>query len=149
MHLHEPQGGKAYLEYIEDISKNRPGGLKGRRQKPKIVKHHANANNPERCFVRLFKLYMQKCPEVRQHDAFYLQPKQVATDGCWFSIRPLGHNSLGKTVACLCKSAGISGFKTNRSLRATTATRLHQSGIDEQLIMERTGHQSTEGVRSY
>ena len=49
----------------------------------------------------------------------------------------------------LCKSAGILGFKTNHSLRATTATRLHQSGIDEQLIMERTGHQSTEGVRSY
>ena len=48
------KGGKAYLEYIEDISKNRPGGLKGRRQKPKIVKHHANANNPERCFVPSF-----------------------------------------------------------------------------------------------
>ena len=148
--LHEPQGGKPYLQYIEDISKNRPGGLKGRKQKPKVVKHHANTDHPERCFVRLYKLYVQKCPEGRPHDAFYLQPKHVAaTDSCWFSARPLGHNSLGKTVARLCKSAGITGFKTNHSLRATAATRLYQSGIDEQLIMERTGHQSSEGVRSY
>ena len=118
--LHEPQGGKPYFQYIEDISKNRPGGWK---QKPKVVKHHANTDHPERCFVRLFKLYMQKCPEGRPHDAFYLQPKHVAaTDSCWFSVRPLGHNSLRKTVARLCKSAGITGFKTNHSLRATAAT---------------------------
>ena len=49
----------------------------------------------------------------------------------------------------LCKSAGIPGYKTNHSLRATLTTRLYQSGVDEQLIMERTGHRSLEGVRSY
>ena len=32
---------------------------------------------------------------------------------------------------------------------ATTATRLYQAGVDEQLVMERTGHRSLEGVRSY
>ena len=68
--LHEPQGGKPYLQYVEDISKNWPGGLKGRKQKPKVVKHHANTDHPERYFVCLFKLYMQKCPEGRPHDAF-------------------------------------------------------------------------------
>ena len=45
----------------------------------------------------------------------------------------------------LCKAAGIEGFKTNHSLRATTATRLYNSGVDEQLVMERTGHRSIEG----
>ena len=49
----------------------------------------------------------------------------------------------------MCKAAGISGYKTNHSLRATTATRLYQAGVDEQLIMERTGHRSLDGVRSY
>ena len=38
---------------------------------------------------------------------------------------------------------------TNHSLRATAATRLYEAGIDEQLVMERTGHRSLEGVRSY
>ena len=40
-------------------------------------------------------------------------------------------------------------YKTNHSLRATTATRLYQAGVDEQLVIEMTGHRSLEGVRSY
>ncbi len=47
------------------------------------------------------------------------------------------------------KRPGISGYKTIHSLRATTATRLFHEGVDEQLIMERTGHYSVDGVRSY
>ncbi len=53
------------------------------------------------------------------------------------------------TVSRLCKSAGIGGYKTNHSLRVTAATRLYQAGVDEQLIMKRTGHRSIEGVRVY
>ena len=49
----------------------------------------------------------------------------------------------------MCSKAGISGFKTNHSLPATSATRLYHQGVDEQLIMERTGHRSIESVRSY
>ncbi len=49
----------------------------------------------------------------------------------------------------MCQNAGIAGYRTNHSLRATAATRLYQAAVDEQLIMERTGHRSIEGVRSY
>lgn len=49
----------------------------------------------------------------------------------------------------MCKSAGIGGFKTNHSLRATAVTRLYSSRVDEQLVMERTDHCSTEGIRTY
>ena len=49
----------------------------------------------------------------------------------------------------LCETANIPGFKTNHSLRVTNATRLFQSGAEEQLIMERTGHSSIDGVRAY
>lgn len=58
---------------------------------------------------------------------------------------PMRHNPLEKTIACLCKSTGIQGFKTNHSLRATD----EQSEVDEQLVMEKTGHRSRQGVRSY
>ena len=51
----ERPGERSYLLYTEDISKNRPGGLKSRNITPKVVKHHANNDHPERCFVRLFK----------------------------------------------------------------------------------------------
>ena len=37
----------------------------------------------------------------------------------------------------------------NHSLWVTAATRLYESGVDEQLVMETTGHCSTEGVRTY
>ena len=40
------------------------------------------------------------------------------------------------------------GFYSNHSLRATCATRLYRAGVDEQLIMETTGHRSL-AVRRY
>ena len=147
--LIEQPGQRAFLRYTEDISKNNPGGLKGRKNKPKVVIQHENEEEPNRCFVRLYKLYESKCPANRPQNAFYLQPLKKPTADCWYSSNPIGHCTLSGTMARLCKSAGISGFKTNHSLRATTATRLYQAGVDEQLIMERTGHHSIDGVRSY
>lgn len=61
----------------------------------------------------------------------------------------MGHNTLSKVVKTLCELGGIEGRKTNHSLRATCATRLYNKSIDEQLIMERTGHRSTKAVRAY
>lgn len=139
---------RPYLKYTEDLSKNRQGGIKGRNTKPKVVCHHSNIENPERCFVRLFKKYISLCPDTPQLGSFYLQPLSKPTPTCWYSSKPLGHNTLTKTIGRLCEEAGIMGYKTNHSLRATTATRLYQSGVDEQLVMERTGHRSLDGVRS-
>ena len=56
---------------------------------------------------------------------------------------------LANTVACLCKQAGIQGHKINHSLWATVASRLYQAGVDEQLVMERTGYRSLDCIRSY
>ena len=145
----ENPGEHPYLVYTEDISKNRPGGLKGRKLKTKIVRHYDNPQNPERCSVRLFQLYQQHLPADRPKNLFYFQPLKKLNGDLWFSSKPIGHNVLNQTVARLCSEAGIGGYRTNHSLRATAATRLYQAGVDEQLIMERTGHRSLEGVRSY
>ena len=117
--------------------------------KPKVVQHHDNPTHPDRCFVRLFKLYQSVLPKQRPDDSFYFHPLKEPKKGCWFTVKPIGHNLLQGTVARLCSEAGISGFRTNHSLRATTATRLYQTNVDEQLIMERTGHRSLEGVQEY
>ena len=149
--LFKPIGEWAYLQYTEDISKNHPGGLKGRKISPEVVHHQNNPQNPARCFVSLFKLYMQLCPSDAPDNAFYFKPLDSGrvTDSCWYCKNPLGHNLLGKTVSRLCIAAGIGGFKTNHSLRATSTRRLYQSGVEEQQVMERTGHRSIDGVRSY
>ena len=141
--------GRPYLRYTEDISKNHPGGLKGRNIAPKVVIHHANQSEPNRCFLRLFKLYRQLCPPDAPEDAFYLKPASKPTSTCWYSKVPIGRTKLSNTVSRLCKSAGIKGYFTNHSLRATATSRLYHAGVDEQLVMERTGHRSLEGVRSY
>ena len=49
--LIEKSGKLPYLRYTDDISKNRPGGLKGSRVSPKLVVHHANKYNRTRCFI--------------------------------------------------------------------------------------------------
>ena len=43
----------------------------------------------------------------------------------------------------------IRGFETIHSLRVTTAAYHFQSGVDEQLIMARTGLRSIGGIRTY
>ena len=67
----------------------------------------------------------------------------------WSQSKPIGHNPLSNTVKRLCASAGIDGFFTNHSLCRSCATCLFQEGIEEQVIMSRTGQKSLEGVRAY
>ena len=56
---------------------------------------------------------------------------------------------LQNTIPCLMKSAEYEGRYTNHSLHVSTATGLFSAGVDEQLIMSRTGHSSVSGVRTY
>ena len=91
---------RPYLIYTEDTSKNRPGGLKGHNIESKVVKHHANLELPQRCFLRIFKKYWSLCPPDAPESAFYLQPARTPTSTCWYSKRPLGHNTLAKTQLC-------------------------------------------------
>ena len=104
---------------ILKILQKQPGGPK---RALKQVVHHENTDNPARCPVRLFKLYNSLCPKDRPADAFYLQPLKKPKHDCWFSANPLEHNPLNNIVREMCKAAGISGYKTNHSLCATTAT---------------------------
>ena len=110
--LVERPGERAHLKYTEDISKNRPGGLKGRKVKPKVVLHHENNDNPQRCFVRLFKRYISLCPPDSPSTAFYLNPLKKPSESSWYSTTPIGKNKLSKAVSTMCKACGIQGYKT-------------------------------------
>ena len=67
----------------------------------------------------------------------------------WFTLNPVGHNTLGNTVKNLCEKAGIEGHYTNHSLRVTTATRGLEKGIAEKYVMERTGHRDVRSLHRY
>ncbi|XP_048242472.1 uncharacterized protein KIAA1958-like [Haliotis rufescens] len=123
------------LKYMEDVSKTNRGGLKHRQCERKCVKVGQNLERPER-------------PKDGKCNAFYLRPLKFVRENTWYADIPIGLHPLRGTIGRLCKVAGFSGFYSNHSLRATTATRLYDSGLDEQLIAERTGHKSV-AIRSY
>ena len=81
--------------------KNKPGGLKGRKIKPKVVFDHANNQDLSRCFVNIFKMYNSLRPKDRPKDAFYLQPLPKPSPDCWFSNKRIGYNKLDGTVVRL------------------------------------------------
>ena len=79
----------------------------------------------------------------------YLTPISKPKENVWYKTIPIGINTLRSTVSKLCQKGSIDGYKTKQSLRVTAATRLFHESVDEQLIMERTGHRSIDGVRTY
>ena len=59
--LYEPTDGPSYLTYTETVSKTNQGGLLHRNRMPKVLTRYQNTDCPERCLIRLFKLYNSKC----------------------------------------------------------------------------------------
>ena len=139
LQLFEPPGDVPYLMYTEDAT----GGRLKRHKKRSV---YTNGDNPERCLVRLYKLYNSKCPLRRPKDAFYLRPMTEPQGDVWYETIPMGHNLLSKAIPRLFKRAGIEGNYTNLSLRA--AARPATTRIDEHLIKARSGHSSTADVLS-
>ena len=107
----------------------------------------------EHCHVRLLDLYMSKLPkDAREEDFFYARPLPVAPydpSKPWFYARPVGKNMLNSALKDMCAEAGISGHKTNHSLRATGASEMFEAGVPEKIIKERTSHRSLGALRLY
>ena len=142
-------GTAPYIMYCEDISKTHQGGLKSRKMAPKCVIHHANMQNPSHCLVQLFLKYTTLCPRECPNGALYLTPLKNPTQDSWYSRVPIGHNKLSETIPHLMRDAGIPGYFTNHSLRATATTRMYDAQLDEASIMQRTGHRSVNGMCTY
>lgn len=140
--------GIRFLRYTEDVSKANKGGLKHRRVQKKRVDAFQNKTHPERCLISLYEEYLHLRPQ-NAPDALYLRPLiKPGTDSPWFSLQVVGRQTLSRVVPDICKEGGLPGYRTNHSLRATSATRLYDADVDEQAICEITGHRSN-SVRSY
>lgn len=118
-------------------------------KKPRVVFAFRNSN-PDRCIVELYNKYVRLCPRASEScTAFYLQTNPSWSLGdLWYTARPVGKNTLSDYVKKLMQRAGVQGMFSNHSLRATTASRLFDNNVDEQLICEQTGH-SGNAVRRY
>lgn len=107
--LHEEDGSE-WLLYTEKISKTNRRGLKDVGIERKQVKAFARTDNPDRCIVELFKRYQSLCPSDIDVDfPFYLQPLRKVKAGQWFSLVPIGRNTLAGVIGNMCKNAGFEG----------------------------------------
>ena len=75
---------------------------------------------------------------LKRNEAFYFKPKSKTLS---FESTPVGVNTLNSILPNLCKAAGIKR-KTTHCLRVTCVSKLFNSGVEEKLIRERTGHRS-------
>ena len=138
----------------ENGLKNRSGTYKEKAGDNKVVKHYANTQLSNRCYVFLLRFYLQKlAPKVLEDpdSVFYWKPRDVvpASDSTpWFTLQVIGRNVLASMVKRMFQEVGIDG-KTNHSLRATGATRLFEANVLVKLIKERTGHKSLDALRLY
>ena len=89
------------------------------------------------------RVYCHSREKVQCENAFYMRATSTG-----FGKQAVGHNTLERIIKDLMLDAGICGFFTLYSLRATAATRLYNNGMDEQAIMHITGHRSA-AVREY
>ena len=60
--------------------------------------------------------------------AFYRSALLYPKPNFWYSNVAVGHNKLASTIKRLCEQGGLSGYRTNHSLRATAAIRMYDKG---------------------
>ncbi len=143
--------GDKYLFFTEDMrTKTSQGGLSSKLDGGRQVRMYGS-DNMNRNVVRLYEKYVGLLPVwSKTSDLFVYELSEKRRSPCtWYSDRPVGINVLKKTVCKLTEATGLKGNFTNHSLRASCATRLYQSGEDEQTIKCITGHRSDVGVWSY
>lgn len=144
-----------FVTYTEFGSKNRPGGRKQLNLDNKTVCQYAQPDLGEQCHVHLLKLYLSLLPTDNPDigkTAFYYKPlsKFNPDSKPWYSSVPIGHNTLDAMMKNIFMKAGMEVDNiSNHSLRATSITRMYNASLPEKLIMERSGHLSKEGLRTY
>lgn len=81
----------------------------------------------------------------------YLRPKINTKSNVWYTCQPIGINQINKSIKetlAFTVQPNNHTKLSSHSLRATTATRLYENNIEEQIIAEITGHSSS-CVREY
>ncbi|VDI42844.1 Hypothetical predicted protein [Mytilus galloprovincialis] len=131
-----------YIQYTESISKTYRGGFEHRNIKPHSAKSYSNAQQPDRCIVNVFQLYLTKLPAERPPSVFYYKLLATCAKPVWFSKQPVGRQKLENIVKDIMNDARVDFFFTKHSLRDTTASRLFNAGVPEQLVQKQTGHRS-------
>ncbi|KAK3082931.1 hypothetical protein FSP39_009329 [Pinctada imbricata] len=134
-----------FIRFTGRSSKTFKGGLQHLQLTNKDIKHYCDEG--ERCLVDYYRIYLDA---LGNEGPFYRRP--LAASGS-VSVRygeqVLGINKLKGLMKEITGKAGLQENFTNHSGRRTCATQLYHAGVDEQEIMQRTGHRSETADRKY
>ena len=145
-----PVGSSTYYQYVQNGSKNYQGRFSETGQANKVGRTYAQPSLGNRCPVRILDSYLSKLPPGST--AFYMQPVQkppADSSKPWFKNMPMGVNPLKTMMAKVSELAGLPVKYNNHSLRATSASRMFQTGVPEKIVAEVTGHKSMKALRQY
>ena len=109
------------------------------------------ATGKDTCPVMTLKLFMSKLPD--NCEILYVQAKTgknfSVSDSCWYTMKPIGINTLGNFMKTISKRLGLSIHYSNHSIWATVVTLLSSKGLEARQIMRLTKHKSESSLRSY
>ena len=133
--------GSNFIKFQENSCKTFHGGVSDLKYIPKTVKHicHEEGVKHEPRLVEIYRLYIGLLEVFGKNgNAFYYKASKAKFG---FEKVPVGINTLNKVLPDLCEAAGVKR-KTAHCLRVTCASSLFNTGVEEKLILERTGHRS-------
>lgn len=142
--------GKAWVEIVTNLtSKNvKPGLNNSDFADIKQCKMFQNVENPTKCPVTAYKMYIQKLP--LESNELFPKPLTKFTAEKWYSPKAVrGKDYLGLIMQKLSKQLGLSRTYTNHCIRSTVVTTLVDSGFDTTDVAAVTGHKSHDSMRKY
>jgi len=101
------------------------------------------SSSGNRCIADFFSLYLDA---LGGNGSFYRRP--IPGNTIRFSNQNIGINKLKTFMKSICEKGGL-GQLSNHSGKRTCATQLYRADVEEQEIMQRTGHRSTTTIRKY
>ncbi|XP_053384594.1 uncharacterized protein LOC128550162 [Mercenaria mercenaria] len=134
-----------FIRFIGRGSKTYHGGLGQMSINNKDIKHYCTPG--PRCMATHFETYINA---VGNDGDFYKRPlPAMPGNSIRYGHQPVGVNTLTKFMKEISQRGSLKGVYSNHSGKRTCATSMYEAGIDEQDIMDRTGHRSVTAVRKY
>ena len=139
------------------VLKNHVGGLKQIQQENKVVRTtiwewrlHLLAMHFFWTSTLTTYLSFLQSPRLRIYSTWSQSPLYLRTPPLLGNTAmPLGRSTLTEMMKEVLEKAKLVTKYTNNSLRAYSITKLFQISVPDKLIMERSGHRVTEGLREY
>ena len=130
----DPDTGKRYVTKTDELSKNHRGN------DTEVDSWCMPETSTKDCPVTSFEKYLSKLHPEQNRFWCYPRDSFYTEDEVWYTRKPVGINTLCRFLPDLSRHCKLSQTYTNHSIRATTASVLHQEHFHPKEIESMTRH---------